>query len=214
MWDAKWELVLPLVVFFFLFVVKVTLVESAALTALYAFVVEVIVYRDLKLKHIPTVITECGILVGGVLLILGVSLGFTNDMVDAQIPAKLAVWMTNTVHSQWLFLLMVNIMLILIGGLLEIFAAIIVVVPLLVPIATAFGVDPVHMGIVFLCNMELGFLAPPLGLNLFLSSYRFKKPMVEVYRAIVPMYLMMIAMVFLITYVPFLTGFLPGLFNK
>ncbi len=213
-WKAKWEFFLPLVVFIFLFVVKVTLVESAALTALYAFVVEVIVYRDLKLKYIPAVITECGILVGGVLLILGVSLGFTNDMVDAQIPAKLADWVSTNVHSQWLFLLMVNVMLIFIGGLLEIFAAIVVVVPLLVPMADAFHVDPVHMGIVFLCNMELGFMAPPLGLNLFLSSYRFKKPMTEVYKAILPMYLLMVAMVFLITYVPFLTGFIPSLFNK
>jgi tripartite ATP-independent transporter DctM subunit len=209
LWDAKWELVLPLVVFFFLLVVKVTLVESAALTALYAFVVEVFVYRDLKIKSIPTVITECGILVGGVLLILGVSLGFTNDMVDAQIPARLAAWVSSTVHSQWLFLLMVNVMLIMVGGLLEIFAAIVVVVPLLLPIADAFHVDPIHLGIIFLCNMELGFLAPPLGLNLFLSSYRFKKPMTEVYLSILPMYFMMIAMVFLITYVPFLTTAIP-----
>ena len=208
-WEAKWELFLPFVVFLFLFVIKVTLVESAALTALYAFCIEVFINRDLKFKHIPTVITECGILVGGVLLILGVSLGFTNDMVDARIPARLADWVSNTVHAQWLFLLMVNVMLILVGGLLEIFAAIVVVVPLLLPIAAAFHVDPVHMGIIFLCNMELGFLAPPLGLNLFLSSYRFKKPMIEVYIAVLPMYFMMIAMVFLITYVPFLTTAIP-----
>ncbi len=213
-WGAKWELVLPLVVFFFLFIVKVTLVESAALTALYAFVVEVIVYRDLKIKHIPTVITECGILVGGVLLILGVSLGFTNDMVDAQIPAKLATWVSGSIHSQWLFLLIVNIMLLFVGGLLEIFAAIIVVVPLLVPISKAFGIDQVHMGIIFLANMELGFLMPPLGLNLFLSSYRFKKPMVEVYKSVLPMLVMLYAMVLLITYVPFLTTWLPHLINK
>ncbi len=214
LWDAKWELALPIVVFFFLFIVKVTLVESAALTALYAFVVEVIVFRDLKVKNIPTVITECGILVGGVLLILGVSLGFTNDMVDAQIPAKLATWVSATVHSQWLFLLIVNFMLLIVGGLLEIFAAIIVVVPLLVPISKAFGIDQVRMGIIFLANMELGFLMPPLGLNLFLSSYRFKKPMVEVYKSVLPMLAMLYGMVLLITYVPFLTAWLPSLFNK
>ncbi len=214
LWAAKFELVLPLVVFFFLFVVKVTLVESAALTAMYAFIVEVFIYRGLKIKHIPTVIMECGILVGGVLLILGVSLGFTNDMVDAQIPAKLASWVSATVHSQWLFLLMVNVMLLFVGGLLEIFAAIIVVVPLLIPISQAFGVDPVHMGIIFLANMELGFLTPPLGLNLFLSSYRFKKPMVEVYKSVLPMLAMLYAMVLLITYVPFLTTFIPQLFNR
>lgn len=208
-WEAKWELALPLVVFLFLFIVKVTLVESAALTALYAFVVEVFIYRDLSFKQIPKVVTECGILVGGVLLILGVSLGFTNDMVDAQIPDQLAQWVQGAVHSQWLFLLMVNLMLILVGSLLEIFAAIVVVVPLLMPMAQAFGVDPVHMGIVFLLNMELGFLAPPLGLNLFLSSYRFKKPMTEVYRAVLPMYLILHAMVLAITFIPFLTTYLP-----
>jgi tripartite ATP-independent transporter DctM subunit len=208
-WEAKWELLLPFVVFFFLFIIKVTLVESAALTALYAFVVEVFIFRELKIKQVPKVITECGILVGGVLLILGVSLGFTNDMVDAQVPAHLAQWVHDTVHSQWIFLLMVNIMLIVVGSLLEIFAAIVVVVPLLMPMAAAFGVDPVHMGIIFLANMELGFLAPPLGLNLFLSSYRFKKPMSEVYIAVLPMYIILHLMVFAITYIPWLTMALP-----
>jgi C4-dicarboxylate transporter, DctM subunit len=213
LWVAKWELLLPFVIFFFLFGVKVTLVESAALTALYAFVIEVFIYRDLKLRYVPKVITECGILVGGVLLILGVSLGFTNDMVDAQIPAKLAEWVKSSVHSQWVFLLMVNIMLILVAGLLEIFAAIVVVVPLLMPMAEAFGVDPVHMGIIFLANMELGFLMPPLGLNLFLSSYRFKKPMIEVYRSVLPMLALLYATVILITYVPFFTTAIPKWFS-
>ncbi|HJT25191.1 MAG TPA: TRAP transporter large permease subunit, partial [bacterium] len=208
-WEAKWELALPLVVLFFLFVIKVTLVESAALTALYAFLVEIFFYRKLKVEHVPKVITECGILVGGVLLILGVSLGFTNDMVDAQIPAQLAAWVHDTVHSQWAFLLLVNFMLIVVGSLLEIFAAIVVVVPLLMPMSDAFGVDRVHMGIIFLANMELGFLAPPLGINLFLSSYRFKKSMTEVYIAVLPMYLILHGMVFLITFWPSLTTALP-----
>jgi TRAP-type C4-dicarboxylate transport system permease large subunit/TRAP-type C4-dicarboxylate transport system permease small subunit len=212
-WVAKWEVALPLVVFFFLFVIKVTLVESAALTALYAFLVEVFLYGQMKLKDVPKVITECGILVGGVLLILGVSLGFTNDMVDAQVPARLAAWVHDTVHSQWVFLLMVNLMLIVVGSLLEIFAAIVVVVPLLMPMSDAFGVDRVHMGIIFLANMELGFIAPPLGINLFLSSYRFKKSMTEVYWAVLPMYLILHAMVFAITYIPILTTWLPKLFS-
>ncbi|HVZ79942.1 MAG TPA: TRAP transporter large permease subunit [bacterium] len=211
-WEAKWELALPLVVFFFLFIIKVTLVESAALTALYAFLVEVFLYRKLRMVDVPKVITECGILVGGVLLILGVSLGFTNDMVDAQVPARLAAWVHDTVHSQWVFLLMVNLMLIVVGSLLEIFAAIVVVVPLLMPMSDAFGVDRVHMGIIFLANMELGFIAPPLGINLFLSSYRFKKPMTEVYWAVLPMYLILHAMVFAITYIPILTTWLPKFF--
>ncbi len=213
-WDAKWELMLPLVVFFFLFVIKVTLVESAALTALYAFMVEVFFYRQMKFADVPKVITECGILVGGVLLILGVSLGFTNDMVDAQVPARLATWVHSTVHSQWVFLLMVNLMLIVVGSLLEIFAAIVVVVPLLLPMARAYGVDDVHLGIIFLANMELGFLAPPLGINLFLSSYRFKKSMPEVYLAVLPMYIILHLMVFAITYIPILTTWLPQFFTS
>ncbi len=213
-WEAKWELSLPLVVFFFLFVIKVTLVESAALTALYAFLVEVFFYGQMKLRDVPKVVTECGILVGGVLLILGVSLGFTNDMVDAEVPARLAAWVHDSVHSQWVFLIMVNIMLIVVGSLLEIFAAIVVVVPLLMPMSDAFGVDRVHMGIIFLANMELGFIAPPLGLNLFLSSYRFKKPMTEVYLAVLPMYLILHGMVLLITFWPFLTTWLPRLFSQ
>jgi C4-dicarboxylate transporter, DctM subunit len=212
-WEAKWELALPAVVFIFLFVVKVTLVESAALTALYAFIVEVFIHRGLKFKAIPTVITECGILVGGVLLILGVSLGFTNVMVDAEIPKQLAAWVGNTVHAQWVFLLIINLFLLVVGGLLEIFAAIVVVVPLLVPMAEAFNVDPVHMGIIFLANMELGFLTPPLGLNLFLSSYRFKRPMVSVYAAVLPMLIILYAVVIGITYFPFLTTWLPSLFG-
>lgn len=208
-WVAKWELFLPFVIFIFLFGVKVTLVESAALTALYAFVIEIFIYRDLKIRQIPKVITECGILVGGVLLILGVSLGFTNYMVDAQIPNQWAVWMKETVHSQWLFLLLINFILLIVAGLLEIFAAIVVVVPLLMPMAMAFEVDPVHMGIIFLLNMELGFLTPPLGLNLFLSSYRFKKPMTEVYRAVLPMLFILFATVLMITYWPSLTTSIP-----
>lgn len=210
LWAAKWELLLPFVVIFFLLGVKVTLVESAALAALYAFVVEVFIYRDLKFARIPKVVMECGILVGGVLLILGVSLGFTNYMVDAQIPAQLTQWVRDSVHSKWVFLLLVNILLILVGSFLEIFAAIVVVVPLLIPMADAFGVDPVHLGIIFLANLELGFLAPPLGLNLFLSSYRFKKPMSEVYISVLPNYIILHLLVFAITYMPSLTTALPN----
>jgi len=215
LWEAKWELFIPFVILLFLFVVKTTIVESAALAALYAFIIEVFIYRDMKIKNdLPRAITECGILVGGVLLILGVSMGFTNYMVDAQIPTRVLEWVRGSIHSTWLFLLMVNLILILVGGLLEIFAAITVVVPLLIPLGAAYGIDPVHLGIIFLANMELGFLCPPLGLNLFLSSYRFKKPMTEVYRAALPMYCVLWLTVLVITYVPFFTTWLPGLTGR
>ncbi len=150
---------------------------------------------------------------GGVLLILGVALGFTHYLVDAQLPDKMVEWATNTVHSKFLFLLGLNVVLLVVGGLIEIYAAIVVVVPLLVPLGVAFGLDPIHLGIIFLANMELGFLFPPVGLNLLLASYRFNKPMTEVTRATFPMLMVLLVGVLLITYFPPLTTFLPHLFK-
>ena len=212
MWEAKWELLLPLVALVALFGGFATPVEAAALTALYALLTATVIHRDLHLfKDVPRVMTECGLLVGGVLMILGVALGFTHYLVDAQIPDKLVEWSTHAIKSKWLFLFGLNVVLLFVGGLIEIYAAIVVVVPLLVPVGIAFGIDPVHLGIIFLANMELGFLAPPVGLNLLLSSYRFDKPILEVMRAVIPMLLVLIIGVLLITYVPPLTTFLPRL---
>jgi tripartite ATP-independent transporter DctM subunit len=208
-WDAKWELLIPVVAIVSLFTVPTT-VEAAAVTATYALLVATVIHRDLHpIRDLPRVITECGLLVGGVLLILGVALGFTHYLVDAQIPDKLVEWSTHAITSKWLFLLGLNIVLLLVGGLIEIYAAIVVVVPLLVPVGVAFGLDPIHLGIIFLANMELGFLAPPVGLNLLLSSYRFNKPMAEVMRATLPMLFVLLFGVLLITYLPPVTTFLP-----
>jgi C4-dicarboxylate transporter, DctM subunit len=212
-WAAKWELAIPVVALVSLWSVPTT-VEAAAVTATYALLVATVVQRDLHpLRDLPRVMTECGLLVGGVLLILGVALGFTHYLVDAQIPDRMVAWATQSITSKWLFLLGLNVVLIFIGGLIEIYAAIIVVVPLLVPLGVAFGMDPVHLGIIFLANMELGFLAPPVGLNLLLSSYRFNKPVAEVTRATLPMLGVLFLGVLLITYFPPLTTFLPGLFR-
>ena len=209
-WEAKWELLLPVVAMVALFGGFATPVEAAAVTALYAFIVETFVYGDLKLfKDVPRAVTACGLLVGGVLLILGVALGFTQYLVDAQVPDHAVAWATAAIKSKWLFLLGLNVVLLFVGGLVEIYAAIVVVVPLLVPLGLAFGIDPIHLGIIFLANMELGFLAPPVGLNLLLSSYRFNKPMVEVMRAVLPMLGVQFVGVLLITYVPPLTTLLP-----
>ncbi len=209
-WKAKWELLLPVVALVALFGGFATPVEAAAVTALYAFIVETFVYGDLKLfKDVPRAVTDCGLLVGGVLLILGVALGFTQYLVDAQVPDHAVAWATAAIQSKWLFLLGLNVVLLFVGGLVEIYAAIVVVVPLLVPLGLAFGIDPIHLGIIFLANMELGFLAPPVGLNLLLASYRFNKPMVEVMRAVLPMLGVQFIGVLLITYVPPLTTFLP-----
>jgi tripartite ATP-independent transporter DctM subunit len=214
-WEAKWELLLPVVALVALFGGFATPVEAAAVTALYAFAIETWVYRDLKLlRDVPRVMAECGLLVGGVLLILGVALGLTNYLVDAQVPMHAVEWTTQTIHSPLTFLLLLNLFLLLVGCLMDIYSAIVVVVPLIVPIGAAFGIDPVHLGIIFLANLELGYLTPPVGMNLFLSSYRFRKPMPEVCRSVVPMLWVRLVGVLLITYIPVLTTLLPRLSGR
>jgi tripartite ATP-independent transporter DctM subunit len=214
-WEAKWELLLPVVAFVGLFSGWATPVEAAAVTALYAFVVETFIYRDLRFSRDATrVMSECGLLVGGVLLILGVALGFTNYLVDAQVPAKAVEWVTAHVDSKWTFLLLLNLFLILVGALMDIYSAIVIVVPLIVPLGAAYGIHPLHLGIVFLANAELGFLMPPVGENLFLASSRFKKPIAEVFRATLPMVVVFLICVALITYIPALTTTLPRWFSR
>jgi tripartite ATP-independent transporter DctM subunit len=213
LWEAKWELLLPIVALVALFGGFATPVEAAAVTALYAFLVETLVYRDLPLRgRVPAVMAECGLLVGGVLLILGVAMGLTNWLVDAQVPDRVVDWAQGSIESRWVLLLALNGFLLCVGCLMDIFSAIVVVVPLIVPVAAAFGVDPVHLGIIFLANLELGYLTPPVGMNLFLSAYRFDRPLPEVFRAVIPMLLVLLAGVLLITCVPFLSTALPGWF--
>ena len=203
---AKWELLLPLVAFAALFGGFATPVEASALTALYAFFVATVVHRDLKLKgDVARVMVECGLLVGGVLLILGVALGFTNYLVDAQIPDRAIDWATSTLHSRIAFLAALNVFLLLVGCVMDIFSAIVVVVPIIVPVATAFGVDPVHLGVMFLANMELGYLTPLVGMNIFFASYRFNKPVLEVCRAVLPFLIVLLIGVLVVTYIPWLT---------
>jgi len=209
-WAAKWELLLPVVALGSLLGGLATPVEAAALTAFYALVVETFIYRDLKLfADAPRVMTECGLLVGGILLILGVALGFTNYLIDAQVAAKAVEWATVAIKSPLIFLLMLNLFLLVVGCLMDIYSAIVVVVPLIVPLGKAFGIDPVHLGIIFLANLELGYLTPPVGMNLFLASYRFGKPMSEVIRAVLPLMWVRLAAVLAITYLAPLTTWLP-----
>ena len=213
-WAAKWELLMPVVSLAALFGGWATPVEAAALTAAYAFFVEVVIHRDLHvIRDVPRVAAEAGLLIGGILLILGVALGLTNYLIDAQVPDQLAAWSQEHVHSRWLFLLGLNFVLIGIGSLVEIYAAIIVAAPLLVPIGVQLGINPIHLGVIFLANMELGFLAPPIGLNLLLASYRLKKPVSEVTRATLPLLIVMFFGVLLITYFEPLTTWLPRLLH-
>ena len=146
---------------------------------------------------------------GGVLLILGVALGFTNYLIDAQIPSRAVEWVTGTVHSKYAFLLALNVCLLVVGCVMDMYSAIMVVVPVIVPLGMAYGIDPLHLGIIFLANMELGLLTPTAGINIFLSSYRFGKPVLQVSRAVIPMQCVLIVGLLLITYFPALTTFLP-----
>lgn len=214
LWVAKWEVLIPVVALGALFGGFATPVEAAALTALYAFLVETVCYRDLRIgRDVPRVMTECGLLIGGVLLILGVALGLTHFLIDAQIPDLATTWVTGAVRSKWLFLLLVNSLLLLVGCLMDIYSAIVVVVPLLVPIAQGFGIDMTHLGIIFLVNLQLGYLTPPVGMNLFLSSYRFNQPVTEVARASLPMLGVFLVGVLLVTYLPGLTTWLPSVWR-
>ena len=209
-WAAKWELLLPIVALVALFGGFATPVEAAAVTAFYAFVVETFFYRDFKRpRDVARVMAECGLLVGGVLLILGVALGFTNYLIYAQIPSRAVEWVTGTVHSKYAFLLALNVCLLVVGCVMDMYSAIMVVVPVIVPLGMAYGIDPLHLGIIFLANMELGLLTPTAGINIFLSSYRFGKPVLQVSRAVIPMQCVLIVSLLLITYFPALTTFLP-----
>ena len=206
LWVAKWELSIPVAVLGVLFSGFATLVETAAFTALYAAVIQGLIHRDFPLgRGLHKAFSECVVLVGGVLVILGVAVGFTAYLNDADVPGLIVQWADAHVGSRLLFLLGLNLFLLLVGSVMDIFSAIFVVVPLIVPVAQQFGVDPLHLGIIFIANLELGFLTPPVGLNLFLASYRFDRPLLEVYRATLPLLAILGFGVLVITYVPWLT---------
>jgi tripartite ATP-independent transporter DctM subunit len=212
-WTAKWELLLPVVVLVGFLSGFMTFVESAALAALYAFVVEVLIYRDLDLrKGLPDSVVACVSLVGAVLTILGVALGLTSYFVDAEVPSAVIAWTKANIDSRIVFLLALNVLLLGVGCIMDIFSAIVVVAPLVAPVGVAFGVHPIHLGVIFLANLELGYITPPVGMNLFLSSMRFNKSLGEVYRSTVPFFFLRVGAILLITYLPFLTIFLADLF--
>ncbi len=205
-WAAKWELAMPFIVLGVLFSGIATAVEASAVTALYALVVQTFVHRDISIRRdLLRVFAECVGVVGGVLVILGVAVGLTSYLVSAQVPARLLEWTQGHITSQLTFLFALNLFLLVVGALMDIFSAIVVVVPLIVPLGLAYGVNPIHLGIIFIANLEMGYLTPPVGLNLFLASYRFKKPMMEVTRAALPMLGILGIGVLVITYVPVLT---------
>jgi C4-dicarboxylate transporter DctM subunit len=213
-WAAKWELAMPALVLVAMFSGLATAVEASALTALYALIVQTFIHRDLSWRDLLRAFSECVTVIGGVLIILGVAVGLTNYLVGAQVPEKLLEWARGNITSRLMFLLALNLFLLAVGWLMEIFAAIVVVVPLIVPLGAAFGIHPVHLGIIFIANLELGFLTPLVGLNIFLASYRFKRPILEVCVAALPMMAILGIGVLVITYVPWLTTGLLTWFGR
>ncbi|MBI2083972.1 MAG: TRAP transporter large permease subunit [Deltaproteobacteria bacterium] len=209
-----WEIPLPILILVGIYGGYTTAAESAAVAAFYVLIVEVFIYRDLKITtDVPRVMKESMVLVGGILIILAVALGFTDFLIDEQIPMKIFEWIRQYISSKWTFLILLNGFLLIVGMLMDIFSAIIVVVPLILPIAKSFGVDPFHLGIIFLTNLEIGYLTPPVGLNLYLSSYRFKEPIMKIVKDVVPFILLLLIGLLLITYVPSLSLWLVRVFS-
>lgn len=209
---GMFEIPLPIIVLGGIYSGKLTVTEGASATALYALIVEVFIYRDIPLRKVPKIAAESMTLVGGILILLGSALALTNYLVDAEVPMRLLEWVRSTIDSKFVFLLVLNIFLLIVGSIIEIFSSLIVVVPLVVPLAAEYDVDLVQLGIIFLTNLEVGYLLPPVGLNLFISSFRFRKPLVEVYRAAIPWLLALLIGLLIITYVPILSLGLVELF--
>ena len=203
--DAKWELPLPILVLGGIYSGRIAPSEAAALTAVYVFVVTVLIRREVSFGRLPLIVREAMMLVGGILLILGAAFALTNYLIDADIPTQLFQWVQLHVTQKWIFLLVLNVFLLFFGMLLEGYPAIVVLTPLILPIATGYGMDPVHFGILFLANLQIGLFLAPLGMNLFIASYRFRKPVTEVIRASWPFFLLLLACTLVITYVPWLS---------
>ncbi len=201
--ESAWEIPLPFIIVGGIYGGIFTATEAAAVTAFYVLVVEVFVYRDISLtRDIPRLMKESMILVGAIIVILGCAMGLTNYLIDEEVPMKLFALIQNFIGSRAMFLILLNIFLLIVGMMMDIFSAIIVVVPLIIPIATAYQVNPVHLGIIFLTNLEIGYLTPPVGLNLFISSFRFEKPVPEVVKAVLPYIGILLLALIMITYVP------------
>jgi C4-dicarboxylate transporter, DctM subunit len=209
--ESFWEILLPVIIVWGYFGGITTLVESGAVAVIYAIVVETFIHRDIKIKVLPQVLLKCMPIIGGVLAILALAKGLSYFIVDAEIPMRLTAWVQSAIHSKYIFLLLLNIALLITGCFMDIFSAIMVVVPLIIPLGNLFGIHPVHLGIIFLANMELGYLTPPVGLNLYLASYTFNEPIGKIYKDVFPFLMIQLVVVLLITYVPFFSTGLLGL---
>ncbi len=213
--SAAWEIPLPIIVVGGIYAGFFTVTEAAVVTAAYLTVVECFIKRDIHpVRDLPRVLTESSVLIGGILLILGAALALTNFLVYADVPTTLLGWIRVIVKSRLAFLLLLNLFLLLVGFLMDVFSALVVVVPLILPLALDYGVHPIHLGVIFLANLEIGYCTPPVGLNLFISSFRFKQPILKLYRAALPFLVIQLLILGLITYIPQLSLLPVKLFSN
>ena len=206
--EAIWEIPFPFLLLGSIYTGLLAVSEAAALTVVYVFIVEVLIYREIPLRELARITRESMVMVGGILIILGVSLASTNYLIDAEIPTQLFDIVREHVSDKLTFLLLLNIFLLVLGTMLDIFSALVLIVPILLPIAIGYGIDPVHLGIIFLANMQIGYFTPPVGMNLFIASYRFNKPIMQLYVATLPWFFVLFGAVLIITYWPDLSLFL------
>jgi len=211
--EASWELLLPFIVLGGIYGGFLVAGEAAAITALYVLIIEVFMYRDIKLRQLPEIMVKSMMLFGGILVILAASMAATNFLVDQEVPMRIFEFIRQYIDSKYTFLLLLNIFLLIVGSMLDIFSALVLVVPLIVPIARGYEVNLIHLGIIFLTNLQIGYCTPPVGLNLFLASYRFERPVIQLYSATMPFLALLMITLVIITYFPLLSLFLVRLFG-
>jgi tripartite ATP-independent transporter DctM subunit len=200
--ESIWEIPLPIVVLGGIYGGYLAVSEAAAVTAMYVLIVEVFIKREIRIRQIPGIVRESMTLVGAIMLILGVSLASTNYLIDAEVPSRLFEFINEYIDNKWTFLIALNIFLLALGMMLDIFSALIIIVPIILPIAVGYGIHPVHLGIIFLANMQLGYFTPPVGMNLFIASFRFNRPVMDLYIATLPFFFILLFAVLVITYWP------------
>ena len=198
--ESAWELPLPFVILAGIYSGYFAISEAAAITALYVLIVEVLIHREIAISALPRIIREAMVMVGGILIILALSLALTNYLIDTEVPMRLFDAISEHIDSKWTFLIILNLFLLALGMMLDIFSALVIIVPIILPIAINYGIHPVHLGIIFLANMQIGYFTPPVGMNLFIASYRFERPVMELYRATIPFFFILLMAVLIITY--------------
>lgn len=210
LWEIKWEAPLPVLVIGGIYQGAFTVSEAAVVATAYVLAAEVVIYRDIRVRDIGRIARESVILVGGILIILGMTIAVTNHLIDAEVPTRLFKVVRAHIHTRIAFLLLFNLFLLVVGCMIDIYAAIVLIVPLVIPVALGFGINPIHLGIIFLTNLGIGYSTPPVGMNLFIASIRFREPVLNLYRASIPFILLLLLVLLAVTYIPALSLFLTS----